>query len=212
VSLRGWRVHPAHFVERHGLIVIIAIGEALVAVGVGARGIPLDAETILAAVLGLIVAIGFWLAYFDFFQVRGLQLLTRRSGEERIALARDVFTYLHLPMVTGIVLFAFATKVVLEHLDEKLGWVEAVALCGGSALYLSSYVALRYRISRRLGTGRPLAAIACAALIPVAHVVSAIAALGLVAAVWVGLHAYELVWYRAARAEARATQRIQGAS
>jgi low temperature requirement protein LtrA len=208
VSLRGWHVHPAHFVERHGLIVIIAIGEALVAVGVGARGIPLDAKTILAAVLGLVVATSFWLAYFDFFQIRGLQLLTGRSGDERIALARDVFTYLHLPMVTGIVLFAFATKVTLAHLDRRLGSVAALSLCGGSALYLFSYVVLRYRISRRLGTGRPTAAVACAALIPVARVVPAIVALGLLAAVWVGLHAYELIQFREARTETRSAQPV----
>ena len=66
-DLRGWRVQPAHFVERHGLIVIIAIGESLVAIGVGTRGTRLGAGEIVAAVLGLVVAMSFWLAYFDFF-------------------------------------------------------------------------------------------------------------------------------------------------
>jgi low temperature requirement protein LtrA len=203
VSVRGWRVHPGHFVERHGLIVIIAIGESLVAIGLGARGPRLDAGVIVAAVLGLLVAMSFWLAYFDFFTIRGRQLLSDRSGEERVAFARDVYTYLHLPMVVGIVLFAFAMKSTLAHLGDELGTIEALALCGGPALYLFAFVALRFRVSRTFGGGRLTAAIACTLLIPVAVVVPALVALALVAGVWVALHAYELIWWREARAEAR---------
>jgi low temperature requirement protein LtrA len=202
-GVRGFRVQPAHFVERHGLIVIIAIGESLVAVGLGARGTRLDADVILAAVLGFVVAASFWLAYFDFFAIRGRQLLSARGGDERIAIARDVYTYLHLPMIAGIVLFAFAMKTTLAHLHDELGTIEAVALCGGPALYLFAYVALRFRVSRTFGGGRLTAAVVCALLIPVALVVPALAALALVTVVWVGLHAYELIWWRAARAETR---------
>jgi low temperature requirement protein LtrA len=203
-GLGGWRVQPAHFVERHGLIVIIAIGEALVAIGLGAEVTTLDTGVIVAAVLGLLVAASFWLAYFDFFVTRGLQILSGRSGEDRIALARDVYTYFHLPMVVGIVLFAFAMKSTLAHLGDELGTIEALGLCGGPALYLFAYVGLRYRVNRTVGRGRVSAALACTLLIPVATVVPALAALTLVAAVWVGLHTYELVWWREARAAARA--------
>ena len=202
-SVSGWRVEPAHFVERHGLIVIIAIGESLVAIGLGTRGTALGSGVIVAAVLGLVVVASFWLAYFDFFPIRAEQMLADRSGAQRIALARDVYTYLHLPMVTGIVLFAFATKATLAHVGDELGTIPAVGLCGGPALYLFAYVALRVRVSRTLGHGRVGAAVACALLVPVATVVPALAALGLVAAVWVGLHAYEIVWYREARAQTR---------
>jgi low temperature requirement protein LtrA len=204
VSLEGWRVQPAHFVERHGLIVIIAIGESLVAVGLGARGERLGAGLIVAALLGLLVAMSFWLAYFDFFTIRGRQLLLDRSGHERVAFARDLYTYLHLPIVVGIVLFAFGVKSTLKHLGHELEAVEAVALCGGSALYLLAYVGLRVRVSHRLGGGRLVATAACALLIPVATMVPALAALALVAAVWVVLHAYELIWWRVERAELRA--------
>jgi len=200
----GWRVQPAHFVERHGLIVIIAIGESLVAIGLGARETTLDAGVITAAVLGLAVATSFWLAYFDFFTIRVQRLLEDRSGADRIALARDVYTYIHLPMIAGIILFAFGMKVTLAHLGEHLDTIPALALCGGSALYLFAYVALRFRISRTTGRGRLLAAVACALLIPVAGVVPALVALALVAAVWVVLHVYEIVWWREERAQARA--------
>jgi low temperature requirement protein LtrA len=202
--LRGWRLRPAHFVERHGLIVIIAIGESLVAIGLGARGTRLGAEVIVAAVLGLAVTASFWLAYFDFFPIRAQQLLLDRSGTERVALARDVYSYLHLPMVAGIVLFAFAMKATLAHVGDDLGTIEAVALGGGPGLYLGAYVALRYRISHSIGGGRLYAAAACFLLIPFAMAVPAIIALAVLAVIWSALHAYELIWWREARAELRA--------
>jgi low temperature requirement protein LtrA len=204
VPLSGWRVHPAHFVERHGLIVIIAIGESLVAIGFGARGTGLGTGVIVAAVLGLVVAASFWLAYFDFFTIRAQQLLSDRSGAPRIALARDVYTYLHLPIVAGIVLFAFALKTTLAHVGRELSTVPALCLCGGPALYLFAYVALRVRVSQSLRGGRFVAAIACAALLPVALAAPALVALSLLAAVWLALHAYELIWWREARAQTRA--------
>jgi low temperature requirement protein LtrA len=197
-GMSGWRVQPAHFVERHGLIVIIAIGESLVAIGFGATGTELTAGVIVAAVLGPVVATSFWLAYFDFFPLRAEQMLTDRRGAERIALARDTYTYLHLPMVAGIVLFAFAMKTTLAHVGDELETIPALALCGGSALYLFAYVALRVRVSRTLGRGRFVAAVVCSWLIPLALAVPALVSLALIAAVWLALHAYELIWWREA--------------
>jgi low temperature requirement protein LtrA len=207
VRPRGWRLHPAHFVERHGLIVIIAIGESLAAIGLGARSGGLDGGVVVAGVLGFAVAASFWLAYFDFFTIRVQQLLAERSGVQQIAFARDVYTYLHLPMVVGIVLFAFAMKETLAHVGDELSIIPALGLCGGPALYLLGYVGLRFRVSGSIRGGRFIAAIACAALVPAAMAMPAIATLALVTAVWVALHAYELIWWRAARAETRA-QRV----
>ena len=106
-------------------------------------------------------------------------------------------------MVAGIILFAFGVKETLEHLGHTLGTVEALALCGGAALYLLAYVALRVRVTRSLGHGRPVAALACAVLIPVARAVPALAALALVACVLAALHTYELIRWRESRAQAR---------
>jgi low temperature requirement protein LtrA len=203
-GMEGWRVHPAHFVERHGLILIIAIGETLVAIGLGARSTSLDTGVIVAAGLGLLVATSFWLAYFDFFPIRGRQLLEERRGAARTALARDAYTYLHLPMVTGIVLFGYAMKTTLTQVGDELDTISALGLCGGPSLYLFAYVALRLRVSRTLGRGRLTAAVACALLLPIALVVPALVALALVTAVWVALHAYEIIWWREARARTRA--------
>jgi low temperature requirement protein LtrA len=203
-GVSGWSVHPAHFAERHGLILIIAIGEALVAIGFGARDTALGAGVIVAALLGFVVAASFWLAYFDFFSIGVQRLLSDRRGDQRAALARDAYTYLHLPMVMGIVLFAFAMKTTLAHVHGQLDVIPAVALCGGSALYLLAYVALRWRVSRSLSRGRAVAAVGFAALVPIAVAVPALVTLALVAAIWVGLHGYELIWWREARALRRA--------
>jgi low temperature requirement protein LtrA len=107
-------------------------------------------------------------------------------------------------MVAGIVLFAFAMRTTLAHVDKKLGTIAALGLTCGPALYLSVYVAIRVRVARTVGRGRLLAAIACALLFPVALVAPALVALALVAAVWVALHAYELIWWHDARAQVRA--------
>lgn len=204
LGIRGWRVQPAHFGERHGLIVIIAIGESLIAIGLGGEVSGLGAEVVAAAVLGFVVAASLWLAYFDFFTIRAQQLLTDRSGAERALLARDIYSYLHFPMVAGVLLFAFAMKTTLADVDGELATIAALGLCGGPALNLFAFVALRVRLSRTLRSGRLIAAIAFALLWPVALVVPALVALTLVAIVWVVLHAYEIIWWREARAQTRA--------
>ncbi len=210
IGVAGWRVHPAHFVERHSLIVIIAIGESLVAIGFGARETDLSLSVIGTAVLGFVVVASFWLVYFDFFTIRAEQLLADRSGTARIALARDVFTYLHLPMVGGIVLFAFAMKTALAQLSQVLPTIPAVALCCGPALYLFAFVGIRVRVTGHASSGRLVAGLACLALLPVALVVPAVVAVALLAAIWVALHAYELIWWREARAETRAPRPAHG--
>ena len=122
-----------------------------------------------------------------------------------MALARDLYVYAHFPMIVGIVLFAFAMKTVIGHVGEELDSVAAFALCGGSALYLLAYSAIRSRVEGRvrLSRGRFMAALALVLLLPVATVVPALAALALVTAVWLALHTYEFVWWREARAESR---------
>ncbi len=201
----GWQLHPSHFAERYGLVLIIALGEAFIAIGIGATGIGIGLGEVVAAILGLLVATSFWLAYFDFFSIRGEQILRDRQGVERVALARDAYTYAHFPMIVGIVLFAFAMKTIVAHVGEELDSVVAFALCGGSALYLLTYSVIRIRVERRVrvSRGRFVAALVFFLVLPLATVVPALAALGIVTAVWLALHTYELVWWREARAESR---------
>jgi low temperature requirement protein LtrA len=207
---RGWSVHPEHFCERHGLILIIALGEAFIAIGLGAADTSLGAGVILTAVLGLVVATSMWLAYFDFFSIRAPLILAERSGHERNALARDLFSYLHFPMIAGIVLVALGLKTTLGHFDEELGTVAATALFGGSSLYLLAYSAVRLRLQRRLSRGRFVTALVFLALLPAAFAVPALAAVALATLVWLSFHAYEFIWWHEARAETRALRAPMG--
>src|SRR5579862_1730363 len=202
-GLGGWRVSPSHFAERHGLILIIAMGESLSAIGFAARGAHLGVAVVGAALLGLIVAASFWMGYFDFASSGIGSLLANRRGEQRIALARDAYTYGHLPMVIGILLFAFAMRTLVTQPESELTVVPAVALCCSSALYLLAFVAIRWRVDRSIGVGRPIAAGVFAVLTPVAIFVPAIAGLATVAAAWLALHTYEIVRWREERARRR---------
>ena len=200
---RGWRVSPAHFAERHGLIVIIALGESIVAVGIGAAGISLGTGVVTAAVLAIAVIAALWWAYFDVFAVMAQRQLSERSGVAQARLARDYYSYLHLPLIAGTVLFALGAKKTLEDVGEPLATVPAVALCGGLALYFLTHVAFRFRVARSIGRGRPVAAIFLIALTPAALELPALAALALVAAVCCSLIVYDLMHYREERARVR---------
>jgi low temperature requirement protein LtrA len=198
--MRGWRVSPEHFVERHGLVVIIALGESIVALGVGAAGLPLDAGLIAAALLGIAVVASLWWSYFDWVAFVAQARLAEATGAERATLARDMYSYLHLPMVAGIVLFALGLKTTLADVDSSLPIIPALGLCGGVALYLLAHVALRLRIGGGLGHGRPVATILLLGLIPLARELPSLATLGLVATVCAALIAYEALRYPHARA------------
>jgi low temperature requirement protein LtrA len=190
-GVRGFVVSAGHFAERYALIVIIALGESIVAIGIGAAGIELTATVVAAAILGIALVCALWWAYFDIVAVVARTKLVEARGHARARLARDSFSYLHLPMFAGIVLVALGLKKVLAHVDDPLETVPAFALCAGVALYLLSHDGIRYRSVRSVNPRRCLAAAACAALIPAATRVDGVVAVGLVAAVCVALIAYE---------------------
>jgi low temperature requirement protein LtrA len=202
-GLGGWRVYPSHFAERHSLVLIIAIGESLGAIGFGTRGTHFSPNVIVAAVLGLLVTASFWLAYFDFASGGLEHMLSGRRGAQRIALARDAYTYLHFPMVLGVLLFAFAMRAALTNAGAPLTLIPAVALSCSSTIYLLAFVLIRWRAVRAVSAGRLIAAIVFAALTAVAVSIPAIFAVATVAGAWLGLHAYELIWWREERARRR---------
>jgi low temperature requirement protein LtrA len=198
-GVRGWAVSPSHFAERHGLILIIALGESIVSIGVGAAGLDVDAGVIAAASLGVLATSALWWAYFDVVAPVAERLLRRAQGEARARLARDSYTFLHLPMVAGIVLLALGIKKAIAHTHDDLEIVPAVALCGGAGLYLLALVAFRLRGLHTWNKQRAVAGVVCIALIPVAHAVSALFALALITAVLCAVIAYEAIRFAEAR-------------
>jgi low temperature requirement protein LtrA len=202
---RGFHLHPAHFVERHGLIVIIALGESIVALGVAtSSSAELQADEIACALLGVVVAASLWWTYFDVTALVAERRLKSLEGAERARLARDSFSYLHFPMVAGIVLLALGIKKTLAHTDEPLEIVPAVALCGGVGLYLLAHVARRARAMHTFGKYRFGAALLAFALIPVAREVDSLATLALLALLTSALVAFEVWRFRETRRKLRA--------
>ena len=198
-GVEGWRVEASHFAERHGLIIIIALGESIVAVGTGAGGLDLDAGLIVTGLLGMVVAGAMWWVYFDFVALVAERRLRGAPRDERVRIARDSFTYLHLPMVAGIILFAVGIKKTLPHIGGDLEPVPALALCGGVALYLVSLSAFKRRNIGSWNYPRLVAASALVVLTPIATAIPALLAVGVVAAVTAALVLYETIAYAEAR-------------
>jgi low temperature requirement protein LtrA len=205
---QGFHIHPRHYAERYGLIVIIALGESIVAVGSGA-GFELNAGEVAAALFAIGAAVALWWAYFDIVAIVAERRLAEAPPEEQVLLARDSYSYLHYPMIAGIVLLALGVKKTLGDVDEPLTTVPAIALCGGVALYMLGHIAFRYRNVKTLNRHRLVAAVVLVALIPLALEVEALVAVAAVAAVLGCLIAYEAIRFREARARVRGDQRAR---
>ena len=199
----GWKLVPGHFAERHALIVIIALGESIVAIGVGA-GAEVGAGVVAAAALGIALAAALWWLYFDVVAIVASRRLARAAvGREQNEMARDSYSYLHFPMVAGIVLIALGMKKTLEHVEDPLKLVPAVAMIGGTSVYLLAHVAFRLRNVRTLNRQRLLCAVALLALVPVAAEIPALATLAILATVMTALIAYEAIRFAEARDRVR---------
>ena len=201
----GWKIVPGHFAERHGAIIIIALGESIVAIGAGASA-SVDAGVVAAAVLGVIVACALWWLYFDVVAiVAERRLVKSEPGRERNEIARDSYSYLHFPMVAGIALVAVGMKQTLEHVSDPLGVVPAAAMLGGGAMYLLAHVAFRWRNIHTLNRQR----LACAALLVAMLIIElsasppALLTLGLLALVLSALIVYEAMRFSEMRQRLR---------
>jgi low temperature requirement protein LtrA len=206
-GVEGWTVKPGHFAERHGLIVIIALGESIIAIGLGVSGLGFTGGVVSTALLGGAVAAGLWWVYFDFVSLVGEHRFRTAEPADQVRIARDSYTYLHLPMVAGIVLFAVGVKVTLEHSlahhSDELEAVVALALTGGVAMYLIALSAFRRRNVGRWNLQRLLAAAVLLCLTPLATVTPAWVALAAVTAVvWI-LVSYETIRFADFRDRAR---------
>jgi len=199
---RGWRLSAGHFAERHALIVIIAVGESIVALGVGATT-DLTTGVVVAAALGLVVAAALWWAYFDVVALVAERKLRDTKGNAQLRMARDSYSYLHMPMVAGIILVAVGMKKTLGHVGDPLEAVPAVALCGGAALYLLAHILFRLRNVRSLNRQRLLVTVLLVAFIPIAVELPALATLATVAGLLTGLIGYEAIRFSAARDRVR---------
>jgi low temperature requirement protein LtrA len=183
-SQQDFEIAPAHFVERHGLVIIVAIGESVVAIGIGASGLPVDLELVLVAILGLLLAAGLWWAYFgadDDAQAEAA--LTRAPATQRPWMALYGFGVAHYFLLLGIVLIAVGLKKGTGHAYDSLTGAQALALGGGVALFLAADVAFRRVLRLGRSVHRAVAAVAALATVPLGSEVAAAAQLGALALV-----------------------------
>jgi low temperature requirement protein LtrA len=208
----GWRLTaPGLFAERHGLIVIIALGESIVAIGVGVAHLPVSTPIVVASVLGLAVVGSLWWAYFDVVSLIAERELRRLQGEARTRLARDAYSYLHLPLIAGIVLLALGLEEVMAFVagahghtwHDPLPTLKLAAMYAGVALFLLAHVAFTYRAERLVKWLRVVTAAVILALIPLGERLSALGALALLAGAMVALIAIESVRFAEARERIR---------
>ena len=203
VAGAGWRVSPSHFAERFALIVIIALGESIVAIGIGTSELTRDATYALSVVVAFAGVAALWWAYFDFTAVAAERSLRRASPAARGPLARDVFTYFHYPVVLGIIFYAVAAKKTLEHPLDPLSEAGRWALGLGVGAFLCGFALMRFRVIRRIAWER-LAAAAAALVVAVSlDGTDAIVTLGVVILVLVLSVAVETVRLHELRAELR---------
>jgi low temperature requirement protein LtrA len=183
IGNQDFDVAPAHFVERHGLVVLIAIGESVVAIGTGAAGLAVDLELVLVAVLGLVVSAGLWWTYFGGDDARAEEALGGLPADRRAQASLDAFGYAHFALLLGIVLAAVGVERAVEHAYDPLGGAAALALAGGVALFFAADV--WFRTILRLGRSLPRVAGAPVALatIPLGTEVAAVAQVGALAVV-----------------------------
>ena len=199
----GWKLQPKHFAERHGLIIIIALGESIVAIGAGADA-ALTVGIAVAAAFGIALAAAQWWAYFDVVAVVAAKRLERATpGREQNEIARDSYSYLHYPMIAGIVLVALGLKKTIGDVDDPLKVEIATALMGGLALYLFAHVAFRYRNIHSLNRQRLIVGVLYLALIPLAVELDAIVTVAIATVIFCALIAYEAVRFSDARERIR---------
>jgi low temperature requirement protein LtrA len=209
----GWRLpSPGHFSERHGLIIIVALGESIVAIGVGVAQEPITLVIVAASVLGLLLSSALWWAYFDISALLGEHALVNEPPETRARLARNAYSYVHMPLVLGVVLVAFGLKEVLLYvsdsshhsLADSLPAVALAAMVGGVVLYLLGHVIFKWLTVHDISVVRLVAAGVLLAAIPLIVALPALIQLAVVAFIVTCAMVVESVLFAEARRNVRA--------
>ncbi|MEU2063281.1 low temperature requirement protein A [Streptomyces sp. NPDC013455] len=194
---------PAHFVERHGLLLIIAFGESVISIGVGIGDVPLTPGPVAGAFLALALAVALWWTYFVRDEEAAEAVFRGTPAPRRWRLAMNAYYYAFLPMLLGIVFLAAGVKKTVGHLGDHPHWGPALALAGGVALFLAGDTAFRTALGLRPVRYRAVAcALALLTAVPGTRL-PAYALLLLLVAVLTGMLAAEARWCTTAPAGRR---------
>ena len=208
----GWRLNSAgHFAERHGLIIIVALGESIVSIGIGVTELPISWPIVIASALGLALSAGLWWSYFDVAALDSEHALAAAEGEQRARLGRDGYSYLHLPMIAGIILLSLGLKKVLGYVggDEGHSWVDPlygvpfIALYGGVALFLLAHVGFRMRTTGIFEWPRLAAVLVLLAAMPLVAQLASLVTLAVLTSLVAALVGFETLRYAEERRRLR---------
>jgi low temperature requirement protein LtrA len=185
-----WELEHSHFAERFQLFVIIALGESIVITGATASELALTPSRALALVVAFLLTAVLWWLYFDEVARRSLEDFGR-ADDERGLLGRDAYTYLHIPIVAGIIVTAVGDELVIAHPLDELPRNELLAVLAGPILYLLGHIAFRLRMTGTLARKRLIAAALVAAAGALGFVLPALALSTVVLAILALLAAIE---------------------
>jgi low temperature requirement protein LtrA len=197
----GWRLRsPSHFTERHGLVLIIALGESLISAGTGAGAAVTHGYVLLASLLGFVTAVCLWWLYFKNSAAAAGEALGRMPADERGREASNAYSLAHFLLIAGVIYTALGIEQALSELAENvprdrmpqwLDWMSVVALNGGVTLYLAGRALFLHFTVRSVPRKQIVAIAVSLALLPVGHTVPALAAIGIQTAFLVALASYE---------------------
>jgi low temperature requirement protein LtrA len=168
-----WTITGGHMAERCQLFLIIALGESILVTGATFAQLPFSAATVAAFIVAFLGSVAFWWIYFDRGAEASSDVIARSADPGR--LGRSAYTYLHLPMVAGIIVAAVGDELTIAHPGGHTSAATAAALLGGPALFLAGHVLFKRVVFGRLSLPRLAAIVALAALVPVSVVVSPLA-------------------------------------
>jgi low temperature requirement protein LtrA len=185
----GLQIHPKHFAERYGLVIILALGESIASIGVSEERIAVG--VVAAAILAIVLCAALWWSYFDYVKGSAQKRLEEAGHSDRALLALDAYSYIHLAMVGGIVFIALGVRQTIADVEHPLSVIRAGAICGGAAVYLLGIFAFRLRVTGTVLVARLVAAALACAATPIALAVPSILTVAIVSLVLVGLAVYE---------------------
>ncbi len=207
-----WRLNSAsHFAERYGLIIIVALGESIVSIGIGVAGLPISWPIAVGALLGLAISGLLWWTYFDVAALSIEHELKHADGARQIKIARGAYTFWHFPMIVGIIGLSLGLKKVLYYvgdashhtLSDALYGIPLFALYGGVVLYLVALIGAKHYATGAISVPRVVTVVLLLALIPLAAALPALISLSILCAVLAVLTLFETVRFAQPRDEIR---------
>ena len=193
----AYGLDPHHFIERHGLFVILALGESLIAVGAPIPGAERTGSIVTAAIAGVVIVCLLWWTYFAHVKPQVEEAMHAADVEDISTLARDVYSLLHFPVLCGLVAMAAAAEEAVAHPSDTLPWFSAGELAAGLVLYVAGLSVVHRRAASGWLVHRMVISVVGGMVVLGTRGVGATVSLGVAAMTLLVLAVYEEVMFEA---------------